>query len=154
MQKRNWLLLFALLVAIGAFFVASDSKSDYEWNAPVNECSFDTNSPPFFDPNTPYSPTCDPNAPLIEADQARTDQVTSQAGQCLVDRTVDLRGRTNEIIPQTEDCVTSLEQLTLDGAPVTGLFVSPNAQITVEGSTLYCWPSTFTGKMTCVKQTP
>lgn len=152
MQKRNSLLLVALLVAIGAFFLASDTRSQY-WNAPVNECSFDINSPPF-ETNSPYNPTCDPNAPLIEDNQARTDAVQSQAGQCLVDREVDLRGRTNDIFPQTEDCVTSLEQLTLDGVPVTAFFVSPNAQITVEGSTLYCWPSTFTGKMTCVRQTP
>lgn len=144
MQKRNWMLLFMLVIAMTVLFVASESRTQF--------CEIDCpNEPP--PTNEPPTPTFDPNAPLIENFQAVTDQVTTQAGACLVNRVVDLRGRTDEIITEEEsDCITSLEQLTLDGQAVTGLFISPNAQITVEGSTLYCWPSTTTGKMTCVRK--
>ena len=91
---------------------------------------------------------------FLEPFEPVSSEVVSQAGNCNVTRILGERDRTDEILTQEgSGCETTGPLgLTLDGQPVTGLFVSPNAQITtVLNPTLFCWPSTTTGKVTCVK---
>lgn len=91
---------------------------------------------------------------FTEPNEAIAMRIVSQAGQCRVERILGDRGRTAAI--ETEEgsgCFATGEedlQITVNGVTVSGVFVSPNAEIAVEGTHKYCWASTTTGKMTCV----
>lgn len=98
--------------------------------------------------------------PFTEPNEAISREIFSQAGACgTVRRILGERGRTREIIPaEGSGCFTTQEalQITINGVPVSasGLFVSPDAQITFEGSHKFCWASTTTGQMTCIQTPP
>jgi hypothetical protein len=91
---------------------------------------------------------------IPEPNQAVNTNVVSLAGPCTVTRTIDVAGRTISLVVTgptgCEPTVPPLKTLGLDGH-AGALFVNGETQITVEGSTLYCWPSTFVGKMSCMK---
>lgn len=89
----------------------------------------------------------------VEAvDQVVRSTLRTEAGEflCIVDRTIDAEGRTIRV--ESEECtrVTDLVELrNASGAPA--LFIGGDVQITFGGSHIYCWASTTTGSMICVK---
>lgn len=92
---------------------------------------------------------------FLEPFEAVSAEVVSQAGPCTVRRILGERNRTDQILTdEGSGCVTTIEnpQIFVNGVPVaTGtLFISPDAQITFEGSHKYCWPNTA-GSLTCVR---
>jgi hypothetical protein len=79
---------------------------------------------------------------------AQTTQVVDQVGPCSITRTVSAQGCTVEIDVGESGCTLEPEAfLQIDGE--NSLAVSCDTQVTVIGSTRYCYP-TSTGKMKCV----
>ena len=93
-----------------------------------------------------------------EAKEAVDKLVVDQAGPCRIERTIDAQKRTAALTTVSNDPNFTCTDVGLKTLGVEGhggaLFINGEAQISVHGSTLTCFTSTFTGKMTCVKQTP
>ena len=91
---------------------------------------------------------------IPEPNQAVNKEFVSLAGPCTVKRTVDGFGRTATLTvdPQPAGCLDAgLKTLGLENGSG-AVHISGETQITaIMNPTLYCWPSTTTGKMTCMK---
>ena len=96
---------------------------------------------------------------VTEAFQALNNIVRSQAGVCIVDRTLDARGRTVSMtlvspVPDTlGQCPIALVDILASDNTTLDAFISPDAQITFGTNTRYCFSSSV-GGMTCVGTSP
>lgn len=96
--------------------------------------------------------------PNAAVDQVVRSELRSETGAilCTVDRTIDAEGRTIalQVVPGTGDCTVVTDLVELRTASGAALSINGTAQLTFGGSHIYCFASTTTGKMTCVKTPP
>lgn len=88
---------------------------------------------------------------LIETGQPVSNDVVSTVGQCVVQRILDIRRRTTQIVVlEGTGCVVTTENLQIGTG--TAVYISPEAEISVPGSKKSCWSSVdpFTGQATLI----